>query len=85
MRATFENASSTQNRLSAFMAQNLDWGLWIGLLLVVTALGFAVRSASPHASAIQLQSDPYGTGVNSSAGFGSGGGSGTHSRVEAGS
>lgn len=74
--------SSTQSRLSTFMAQSLDWGLWIGLLLIITALGFAVRSAGSQTPSLQFQADPYGTSLNA----GSEGGAGeTHSRVEAGS
>jgi hypothetical protein len=73
---------ATQKRLSAFMAQSLDWGLWIGLLLIVTALGLAARSAGPQTPSLQIQADPYGTGVSAGSANGSGE---THSRVEAGS
>ena len=68
------------DQLSAFMAQSLDWSVWIGLLIVVTALGLAARSAGSHSSTLRLQSDPYGTGYGTDAN-----GSASHSRVETGS
>lgn len=73
---------TTQKRLSTFMAQSLDWGLWIALLLIVTALGFAARSAGTQAPSLQIQADPYGTGMNAGSENRAGE---THSRVEAGS
>lgn len=74
------NQGTIPTKLSVFMAQSLDWSVWIGLLIIVTALGLAARSAGQHPTSKLFQTDPYGTGYGSDVN-----GQERHSRVETGS